>query len=83
MVNAKSPNKQRMDLVDVREVDRVEATKQIPSLIKAYLRIGGFVGKDAYIDWAFNTIDVCMVLDLERANLKRLSVYKKENYFND
>ena len=34
MVNAKSPNKQRMDLVDVQQVDRVEATKQIPSLIK-------------------------------------------------
>ena len=83
MVHAKSPNKQRMDLVDLHKIDRVEATKQIPSLIKAYLRIGGFVGKDAYIDRAFNTIDVCMVLDLERANLKRLSAYKKENYFND
>jgi putative hemolysin len=54
--------------------------KQIPPLIKAYLRIGGFVGKDAYIDQSFNTIDVCMVLDVKRADLKRLSVYKKENY---
>tara|TARA_Y100001954_G_scaffold232382_1_gene283562 strand:- start:2118 stop:2954 length:837 start_codon:yes stop_codon:yes gene_type:complete len=83
MVNAKSPNNHRMDLVDLHKVDRVEAVKQIPSLIKAYLRIGGFVGKDAYIDWAFNTIDVCMVLDLARANLKRLSAYKIENYLND
>ncbi len=81
MVTAKSPNKQRMDLVDMHKVDRVAAMKQIPSLIKAYLRIGGFVGKDAYIDHAFNTIDVCMVLDIERANLKKLSAYKKEAYF--
>ena len=81
MVTAKSPNKQRMDLVDMHKVDRVAAMKQIPSLIKAYLRIGGFVGKDAYIDHAFNTIDVCMVLDIERANLKKLSAYRKETYF--
>ena len=81
MVTAKPPNNQRMDLVDWNEVDRVKAMKQIPPLIKAYLRIGGFVGKDAYIDQSFNTIDVCMLLDVKRADLKRLSVYKKENYF--
>lgn len=80
MVTAKPPNNQRMDLVDWNEVDRVQAMKQIPPLIKAYLRIGGFVGKDAYIDQSFNTIDVCMLLDVKRADLKRLSVYKKENY---
>tara|TARA_B100000902_G_scaffold365799_1_gene387042 strand:- start:1072 stop:1860 length:789 start_codon:yes stop_codon:yes gene_type:complete len=83
MVIAKSPNKHKMDLVDLHKVDRLEATKKIPSLIKAYLRIGGFVGKGAYIDRAFNTIDICIVLDLARANMKRLSAYKKENNFND
>ena len=35
----------------------------IPALIKAYLRLGGFVGDGAWIDHAFNTTDVCLVMD--------------------
>ena len=35
----------------------------VPSLIKAYLRLGGFVGDGAYVDHAFNTTDVCLVMD--------------------
>ena len=34
-----------------------------PALIKAYLRLGGFVGEGAWIDHAFNTTDVCLVMD--------------------
>ena len=45
MVTAKSPNKQRMDLVDMHKVDRVAAMKQIPSLIKAYLGSVALLGK--------------------------------------
>jgi putative hemolysin len=43
------------------------ADKGIPSLIKAYLRSGAWVGEGAWIDRAFNTVDICMVLDLTRA----------------
>jgi putative hemolysin len=35
----------------------------MPSLIKAYLRMGGVVGAGAYIDRDFQTIDVCMILE--------------------
>jgi lyso-ornithine lipid O-acyltransferase len=34
-----------------------------PALIKAYLRLGGFVGDGAFIDHEFNTTDVCLVMD--------------------
>ena len=37
-----------------------------PALIKAYLRLGGFVGEGAFVDHAFNTTDVCLVLDTAR-----------------
>lgn len=38
------------------------ALRQLPPLIKAYLRVGAQVGEGAYIDQAFNTIDVFMLM---------------------
>lgn len=64
---------QSMDLADV--TDRVAAMKQVPSLIKSYLRLGGFVGDGAFVDHAFNTTDVCLVLDLARMNPRQAAMY--------
>jgi putative hemolysin len=47
----------------------------VPSLIKAYLRLGGFVGDGAYVDRAFNTTDVCLVMDTARMNARSLALY--------
>ena len=47
----------------VEEIDKIEALRQIPALIKAYIRTGGFVGEGAYIDNDFNTVDVCLIVD--------------------
>lgn len=57
---------QRMDLVVPDDIDRVAAMRAVPALIKAYLRLGGFVGEGAFVDHAFNTIDVCLVMDAEQ-----------------
>lgn len=55
-----------MALLPEPEVDRKVAMQQTPALIKAYLRLGGFVGDGAYIDHAFNTTDVCLIMDTTR-----------------
>ncbi|NKB29705.1 MAG: GNAT family N-acetyltransferase [Rhodobacteraceae bacterium] len=57
---------QRMDLLPEAHLDRRAAMVQVPALIKAYLRLGGFVGEGAFIDHAFNTTDVCLVMDTRR-----------------
>ena len=57
------------------DINRVEAMKQVPALIKAYLRLGGFVGDGAFVDKAFNTTDVCLVLDVDRMNARQKSIY--------
>lgn len=62
-VKAIGPDAHRMDLVPVEGLDRRAALAGTPALIKAYLRLGGFVGEGAYIDRAFNTTDVCLVMD--------------------
>ena len=53
-------------------VDRVRAMRGVPALIKAYLRLGGVVGDGAFVDEAFNTTDVCLVLDTARLSERDL-----------
>lgn len=51
-------------------VNRRAAMISMPSLIKAYLRMGGTVGEGAYVDAAFGTTDVCMVLETAALNAR-------------
>ena len=52
-----------MDLLPKDGLDRRAAMLAMPPLIKAYLRLGGFVGEGAFVDRAFNTTDVCLLMD--------------------
>ena len=66
---------QPMDLVPPERIDRRRAMLAVPALIKAYLRLGGFVGDGAFVDRSFNTTDVCLVMDTARMNARPLSLY--------
>lgn len=55
-----------MNLLPPEDIDRSAAMRAVPPLIKSYLRLGGFVGDGAFVDRAFNTTDVCLVLDTAR-----------------
>ncbi len=66
-----------MNILRSEQVDRLLAVRQIPPLIKSYLRLGGFVGDGAYVDRGFNTIDVCVLLDTKRMSAQNLSRYAK------
>ncbi|MGC9418386.1 MAG: GNAT family N-acetyltransferase [Rhodovulum sp.] len=68
---------QPMDLMPVERIDRKNAMLAMPALIKAYLRLGGFVGEGAYIDRAFNTVDVCLVMDTAQMNAKSTARYTR------
>lgn len=74
-VKAVEKSFQSMDLVDEADLDRKTAMVQMPSLIKAYLRLGGVVGEGAYIDHTFNTTDVCMILDKTRMSPRQARIY--------
>ncbi|MEO1138066.1 MAG: GNAT family N-acyltransferase [Pseudomonadota bacterium] len=76
-VTAMPDHFQRMDLLPEAEIDRRAAMLQMPALIKAYLRLGGFVGQGAFVDHAFNTIDVCLVMDTARLSARQKSIYAK------
>lgn len=57
------------------ELDRAAAMRAMPPLIKAYLRLGGRVGQGVYADRAFNTTDVCMILDMDTAHAGQRARY--------
>lgn len=64
-----------MDMIAAGAVDRRAAMAATPALIKAYLRLGGFVGQGAYVDAAFNTTDVCLLMDTARMSERHKSFY--------
>lgn len=68
---------QPMDLLPEAALQRPEAMRAIPALIKAYLRLGGFVGDGAYVDHTFNTTDVCLILDTARLNERQRKIYSR------
>lgn len=55
-----------MDRLARADVDAKAALKALPPLIKGYLRLGAFVGDGAVIDRQFGTVDVLIVLPVEK-----------------
>jgi L-ornithine Nalpha-acyltransferase len=77
-VQARPAQRQAMDLIARSDLDRKAALAATPALIKAYLRLGGFVGEGAWIDHAFNTTDVCLVMDTARMSAKHRDFYLRK-----
>lgn len=73
-VKARAPHAVKMNILPPEAIDRRHAMQKVPALIKGYLRLGGFVASEAWVDHAFNTVDVCLILDCARVkpNLKHL-----------
>lgn len=66
-----------MDRMPAEAVDVARALAAIPPLIKAYLRLGGFVGEGAFVDAEFNTLDVCVVMDTGRMTDRYRAFYER------
>jgi putative hemolysin len=77
-VRARPPHRQDMDLIPADRLDRKAAMAATPALIKAYLRLGGFVGDGAFIDRAFNTTDVCLVMDTGQMSARHREFYLRK-----
>ena len=76
-VRATGEGRAEMDLLPPEAIDRRSAMRATPALIKAYLRLGGFVGDGAFIDRAFHTTDVCLVMDTARMNDRQRAIYDR------
>jgi L-ornithine Nalpha-acyltransferase len=74
-VTARAPHACDMNLMPEDQIDRRAAMLQIPALIKAYLRLGGVVGEGAYVDHAFNTTDICLIMDTNAMSDRQKRIY--------
>jgi putative hemolysin len=74
-VRARAAHFQSMDLVPADRIDRRAAMVRTPALIKAYLRLGGVVGEGAFVDHAFNTTDICLILDTSQMSARQRRLY--------
>lgn len=69
------PHGVAMAMLPPDAVDRRRAMQATPALIKAYLRLGGFVGEGAFVDHAFNTTDVLLVMDTAAMSARHRDYY--------
>lgn len=76
-VRAITDDARSMDMVPADGINRKGAMTATPALIKAYLRMGGFVGEGAFLDHAFNTTDVCLIMDTEKLSDRQRKIYTK------
>lgn len=55
------------------KLDPRGGNNSLPPLIKGYIRVGGFVGDGAVVDYQFNTTDICIIVktDLMTRRYKR------------
>jgi L-ornithine Nalpha-acyltransferase len=56
-------------------VDQKAALRNLPTLVKAYLRLGCYLGDGAVIDHQFNTTDVLIVLPVANINPRYFNHY--------
>lgn len=61
---ATGPNKLDFELLPADQIDEKEAVSEIPSIIRGYSRMGGYIGEGAVINRRFNTTMVCIVVEI-------------------
>lgn len=67
-----------MDTLPPGAVDRKAALAATPALIRAYLRLGGFVGEGAWLDRTFNTTDVLLIVDTASMSARHHNFYTRK-----
>ncbi|MCB9988854.1 MAG: GNAT family N-acetyltransferase [Rhodospirillales bacterium] len=57
-----------MNIIPKDQIDPDKALRELPALIKGYIRLGAYIGDGAYIDHQFNTTDVCIIFPIRNAS---------------
>lgn len=63
-----------MDLMPKEAIDPAEAQRELPPLVKGYIRFGSYIGEGAVIDHQFHTTDVFIYFPTDRLD-KRLRAF--------
>lgn len=66
-----------MNLVAKEAIDARRVWKAMPPLVKAYLRLGGVIGDGAVVDDQFGTIDVFVMVSMDRVGSRYYAHFDK------
>lgn len=61
----------------LEDYDQEEVAKEMPNLVKAYIKMGVKISKNGYIDYNFNSCDIMTVADMNNINTKFFERLKK------
>ena len=78
-VRAVSGRSVEMRRLPPSEIDPRQALKDLPPLIKGYLRLGCYIGEGAVIDRQFNTTDVLIILPVSAINARYFAHFGQPN----
>jgi putative hemolysin len=68
-----------MDRLPLGSYDVRSAQRALPPLVKGYLRVGAMVGDGAFVDRQFNTVDIFVVMPVERIKGRYLDRFAGAN----
>ena len=68
-----------MKRIAPEKIDQRQALRELPPLIKGYLRLGCHIGDGAVIDPQFNTIDVLIILPVSSINARYFTHFGQPN----
>ena len=60
------PHRVEMNRLEACAIDPRAAARALPPLVKGYLRLGAMVGDGGFVDHQFNTVDVFVVMPVDR-----------------
>ncbi|MDA0707989.1 MAG: hypothetical protein O2963_02810, partial [Proteobacteria bacterium] len=66
---------QKMEYYALDDYNKKEAIRSLAPLIKGYIRLGCYVGDGAVIDKQFDTIDVFILLPVDKLENRYLSLF--------
>lgn len=67
-----------MDLHGKDDINARKVFKELPPLIKGYLRVGATIGEGAVVDHQFNTTDVCIVFPVSEMSSRYKRHYSRK-----
>lgn len=67
-----------MNIIEKSNIDERKVFSSLPPLIKGYLRAGAKIGDGAVIDHQFNTIDVCIIVQVKDITRRYLKHYERK-----
>ncbi len=73
------PDKLEFELLPRDEIDDEAALNEIPSIIRGYSRMGGYIGQGAVMNRHFNTTMVCIVVELAGVTKRYMRHFVKDS----